>query len=47
MLDEETVKDIEEAEEIEEELEKEIRGRKIRCTCDEDPDFCEFHNEFA
>lgn len=46
MTDEEDVKDIEEAEELEEELERKIRGRKIICTCDEDPDFCEEHNPF-
>jgi hypothetical protein len=51
MHDEEEIKDEIEAEELEEELEQVIRGRKLgrklRCTCDEDPDFCELHNEFA
>jgi hypothetical protein len=28
------------------EIEMELRGRKIDCTCDEDPAFCEIHNPF-
>jgi len=47
MQDEEEIKDIVEAEELEEELEEVIRGRKVRCTCDTDPDFCEVHDTFA
>jgi hypothetical protein len=47
MNDEDTVKDIEELEEIEKELKWKDRGRKIVCTCDSDPDFCEIHNEFV
>lgn len=26
------------------ELQEEIRGRKLRCTCQEDPVWCELHN---
>lgn len=47
MKDEDEVKDIEESEEIEEQLIMGDRGRKIVCTCNEDPDFCEIHNEFV
>ena len=34
-------------EEIEHELKEKKRGRKIKCTCGEDPDFCEIHQNFA
>lgn len=42
-MDDEEIFDPEEELEIEEEL----RGRRLICTCDENPDFCELHNEFA
>lgn len=47
MNDEEDIKDEIEADELEDQLEEVIRGRKLKCTCDYDPDFCEVHNEFA
>lgn len=47
MHNEEETKDIEEVEELEEELEEKKRGRKIKCTCDEEPDFCEKHNPWG
>lgn len=25
---------------------EELHGRKKECTCDEDPDYCEKHNDF-
>lgn len=46
-MNEEDTKDETEVEEIEILLEQKKRGRKIVCTCDEDPDFCEKHNPFA
>lgn len=32
-----------EEEEIEN-IEEELKGRKVKCTCDDDPDWCEVHN---
>lgn len=26
---------------------EELHGRKLICSCEDDPDYCEVHNEFA
>lgn len=33
--------------EWEDRTDEEVRGRKIRCTCDEDPRWCEKHNAWG